>query len=196
VKIAGIILAGGASRRMGSPKALLQLDGEAFVGRLIRVLAEACDPVIVVLGHDANRIQAVLSAQAITTVNPAPERGQLSSLHCALRVVPFEAGAVMFTPVDYPAVRPETVLRLAGAMADKAPPVVVPRHDGRRGHPVCVRADVASELLALGPDERASDVIHRYRPQTLYVDVADPGILDDVDDPEAYRRLTGDWEPA
>lgn len=195
VKIAGIVLAGGASRRMGSPKALLPFQGEPFVGRLTRVLASACAPVVVVLGHGADAVRPAIPPQAVTVMNPAPERGQLSSLQCALRVLPDDAGAVMFTPVDYPAVMPDTVRRLAAAMTAGTPPVVVPRYEGRRGHPVCVRADVAAELQALGPEARASDVIHHHRPQTVYLDVDDPGVVDDVDDPEAYRRLA-DREPA
>jgi nicotine blue oxidoreductase len=196
VKIAGIVLAGGASRRMGSPKAMLRFQGESFVGRLIRVLSTACNPVVAVLGHNADLIQPAIPADAVTVINPDPERGQLSSLQCALQAVPADVAAIMFTPVDYPAVMPDTVRRLAAAMAAGAPPVVIPRHDGRRGHPVCVRADVAAELLGLDPGARASDVIHAYRPHTVYVDVDDPGIMEDVDDPEAYRRLIGAREPA
>ena len=58
VSIAGLILSGGASRRMGTPKALLRLEGETFLDRLIRLFSAVCNPVIVVVGHHADQIQA------------------------------------------------------------------------------------------------------------------------------------------
>ena len=75
--IAGIILAAGASSRMGSPKALLDYRGETFVGRLARVLSGACDPVIVALGYHAETIRSAVPGNAVVMINPAPERGQL-----------------------------------------------------------------------------------------------------------------------
>jgi len=82
--IAAVILAAGASRRMGSPKALLEYQGQTFLNRLIRVLGEVCDPVIAVLGYHAEiiRAQAIGSVQFV--VNPDPDRGQLSSLQTGL----------------------------------------------------------------------------------------------------------------
>src|SRR4029079_18049295 len=82
--IAGIILAAGASSRMGTPKALLDYRGETFVGRLVRVLQTTCNPVIVVLGYHADALRAGIPAGAQVVVNPDPSRGQLSSLQTAL----------------------------------------------------------------------------------------------------------------
>src|SRR5260221_10022704 len=78
--IAGIILAAGASSRMGSPKALLDFRGERFIERLVRVFSCVCDPVIVALGYHADAIRPAIQASARIVINPAPERGQLSSL--------------------------------------------------------------------------------------------------------------------
>lgn len=191
--IAGIILAGGASSRMGSPKPLLLLDGETFLDRLIRVLGAACRPVIVVLGYHAAEVAAAMSqdGEATTVVNPNPEGGQLSSLQCGLRAMPAECDAAMFVPVDHPAVEESTVEALARAMGSGGAAIVIPRHEGQRGHPVCVRREIAAELLALGPDARASDVIRAHRAETVFVDTGDAGTVNDIDDAEAYRRLTG-----
>jgi len=60
----------------------------------------------------------------------------------------------------------------------------------KRGHPVFAARAIAEELLALPPTAMASDVIHGHIPQTVYVDVSDAGILTDIDDREAYRRLS------
>jgi molybdenum cofactor cytidylyltransferase len=189
--IAGVILAAGASSRMGSPKALLDYRGETFVGRLARVLSEVCDPVIVVLGYHAEVVRPAVGRNARVAVNPAPERGQLSSLQTALGELPELAEGFMFVPVDCPAADPETVARVAGAFRMRDPKIhfVVPQYRGKHGHPVCASRDIAAEILALPATAQARDVVHRHVPDTLYVDVDDPGILTDVDDPERYRRL-------
>jgi molybdenum cofactor cytidylyltransferase len=194
--IAGIILAAGASSRMGSPKALLDYRGETFIERLVRVLASVCDPVIVVLGYHAAVIRSRVEATAAIAINPAPERGQLSSLQTGLEVLPAEAEGFLFTPVDSPAVEIETIERLAAEFRrrDPATLLVIPRidlgHGVQRGHPIFATRTIADEFLALPVTAKASEVIHRHVPRTVYVDVNDPGILTDIDDPEAYRRLS------
>lgn len=179
MRTAAIILAGGASTRMGSPKALLLYRGKTFADSLIATF-ERCDQTVVVLGYDAARIQAGIRTDATFIINPNPEQGQLSSLQCGLRAVA-HADAVFFTPVDYPAIRADTVDRLlpfAGSFA-------MPRYDGRRGHPVLIGRAMADELLACTTSAR--DVMRSHDP--IYVDVDDGGILEDVDDPAAYVRL-------
>ena len=85
MKTAAVILAGGASRRMGSPKALLPYAGETFVDRLIGVFQSVCDSVIVVLGHEADAIRSGVRRKASFVFNPDHELGQLTSLQCGLR---------------------------------------------------------------------------------------------------------------
>lgn len=189
--IAGIILAAGASSRMGSPKALLDYRGETFIQRLVRVLSAVCDPVIVVLGYHADTLRPAVS-NATIVVNPSPERGQLSSLQTGLAALPPAAEGFLFTPVDSPAVETATVERLAAAFRqrDPATQLVIPRYQGKRGHPVFATRAIANELGALPPTAQAREVIHGHVADTLYIDVDDPGILTDIDDREAYRRLS------
>jgi molybdenum cofactor cytidylyltransferase len=190
-----IILAAGASSRMGTPKALLDYRGETFLDRLIRVLGAVTDPVIVVLGYHAEEIRSSARGDAKFVINPAPERGQLSSLKTGLAALPPDAGDFAFIPMDCPAVGEETVARLAQAFLgrDSATLLVIPRiknhHEYQRGHPVFASRAIAEELLALPANGQARDVIHRHVPRTQYVDVDDRGILTDVDDPAAYRHL-------
>lgn len=195
MSLAGLILAAGDSRRMGSPKALLEFNGETFLDRLILTLGGACHPVIVVLGGESERIRAgLLRAELVTFVtNPNYQRGQLSSLQRGLAAVPPEAEGVLFTPVDYPLVRPSTIARIARRFEMRQPEewLVVPRSQGRHGHPVCLARELIPEFLALADGAQARDVIRSHRKQTVYEDVDDPGILEDVDDPESYARLTG-----
>ena len=139
--IAGIILAAGASSRMGTPKALLDYRGETFVGRLVRVLGTSCKPVIVVLGYHADVMRQQVPATARIVVNPDPSRGQLSSLQTGLAALPAEADGFAFIPVDSPAVAEDTVAKLARAFERRDPSTlfVIPRQSGKRGHPVSRR---------------------------------------------------------
>jgi molybdenum cofactor cytidylyltransferase len=189
--IAGIILAAGASSRMGTPKALLDYRGETFVGRLVRVLGGSSQPVIVVLGYHADVIRESVPANARIVVNPDPSRGQLSSLQTGLAALPAEADGFAFIPVDSPAVEAETVAKLIQAFGrrDTSTLFVIPRQFGRRGHPVVAARSIAAEFLALRPTAEAREVVHAHVNRTEYVDVDDSGIFADVDDPESYQRL-------
>jgi molybdenum cofactor cytidylyltransferase len=190
--IAGIILAAGASTRMGSPKALLDYRGETFVERLVRLFARVCNPVIVVLGEHPEPIRARVEGRAEIVINPDPDRGQLSSLQTALAALPPKADGFLFTTVDCPAVEPETVSQIVARFKrrDPATLLVIPAYRGRHGHPVCAASALADEFLALSPKAQARDVVHRHLAETVYIDVDDAGILVDVDDAEAYRRMT------
>jgi molybdenum cofactor cytidylyltransferase len=189
--IAAVILAAGASRRMGSPKALLQYQGEAFLNRLIRVLGAVCDPVITVLGYHAEpiRAQAIVGAQFV--VNPDPDRGQLSSLQTGLAAVPGDVEGFLFTPVDSPAIQENTLQQLVARFRNRMPETrfVIPRYEGQRGHPVFASPSLLKEFLALPLTAQAKDIVHAYVPHTEYVDVTDPGILADIDDRAAYEQL-------
>jgi len=190
-EIAGIILSGGASRRMGTPKALLRFQGETFLDRLIRLFSPVCKPVIVVLGEHADAIRAGIErgGDVLFAVNPDPARGMLSSLQCGLALVPPEAEAAMFLPVDHPHIEASTIEVLAARFRSDRAPVTVPTYLGEHGHPVSIARQVIDELLALSPVAKASDVIHRHVPQTVYVEVHDSAVITDVDDPAGYADL-------
>lgn len=189
MSLAAVILAGGASRRMGTAKALLPFRGETILDGLIRLYQPFCNPVIVVLGHTPDKIRAGIARASDVefAVNPDPERGQLSSLQCGLTLAP---GDVLFTPVDYPAVEPATVERLVRSSA----PVAAPSYHGRHGHPVLIRDHVRREILALPPDGMARDVIHRYRDAADYIEVEDAAVCQDIDNREDYERLVAAHE--
>ncbi|PYT32334.1 MAG: hypothetical protein DMG58_10430 [Acidobacteria bacterium] len=184
---AGLILAAGESSRMGSPKALLEFRGETFIDRLIRCFSEHCSPVIVVLGHEPEVIRAGVRClmHALFVLNTDYERGQFSSMQCGLRVVPENADGVVFTPVDHPNVEGATVAKLIASEAL----IAIPQYLGRHGHPVLFSRSLIPEFLSLPADSQARDVTHRHASEIRYIDVTDAGILDDIDDPEAYHRL-------
>jgi molybdenum cofactor cytidylyltransferase len=190
-KIAGIILSGGASRRMGTPKALLRFQNETFLDRLIGLFSIICDPIIVVVGLHADNIRSGIERgrDVLFAVNPDPERGMLSSLQCGLALVPRDAAAAMFLPVDHPHLEISTLETLAARFGADRAPVTVPTYAGEHGHPVCIARPLVAELLALPPEAKASDVIHRHVAQTVYVEVSDPAVVTDIDDPSAYADL-------
>jgi molybdenum cofactor cytidylyltransferase len=187
VSYAGIILAAGESSRMGSPKALLEFRGETFLGRLIRCFEEHCSPVIVVLGHQPEVIRAGVRSPGAAkfVLNAEYQLGQFSSLQCGLRTVPSDSEGVIFTPVDHPNIESATVSQLIRSRAL----IAIPQYLGQHGHPVFFSCSLVPEFLALAPDNQARTVLHRHASDIRYVDVPDAGILDDIDDPNAYYTL-------
>lgn len=173
---------------MGAPKALLEYRGRTFLDRAVALLAPHCTQVVVVLGHHAAAIRArtSLPPNACFVENPDPDRGMLSSLQAGLRALdPVEA--VLFTPVDLPAISPEVVGALVREFEGHL--VAIPRHRGRNGHPVLCAAALILEFLDLPETARPSDVIHNHSERTIYIDVDDPGVVADIDRPEDYQRL-------
>jgi molybdenum cofactor cytidylyltransferase len=185
VKAAGIILAAGESRRMGRPKALLEFRGATFVDTLVETLSPFCAPVVVVTGAHDREIRAGMRLRARVVFNPAYACGQLTSLQAGLRELPPEIDRVLFTLVDHPVVRESTV----ACLLEPEAPFVIPRHNGRRGHPAVFAAALIPEILSLAPGEQVRTVRDRYAEQIMHLDVDDPGVVNDVDDPDAYRRL-------
>jgi molybdenum cofactor cytidylyltransferase len=190
--ITGIILAAGASSRIGSPKALLTFEGETFLDRLIRTFSSVCDPLVVVLGNHRDDILSgiVRKHRSVFVVNDHPEVGMLSSLQRGLNAVPEGVSGVMFGPVDYPAIQESTLRILAARYASEMPPLALPEYQGKHGHPVCLSPAVAAEMRALPPTAQARDVVHAHMSEALIVNVDDPGVVTDVDTLSDYEALS------
>jgi molybdenum cofactor cytidylyltransferase len=191
--VAAVVLAAGESSRMGADKALLMYRGKTFLENIISVLRNAgIGRVVVVLGHHAELIQQGIDLSAVeVAVNQDYRHGQTSTLQAGLRALAANKPAgVLLCLVDHPSVSAETVQKLIQHFKSTGKPVVIPQLNGKHGHPVLVGREVVGRIAALGPDQGADTVIHHYRPQTEFVEVTDPGILIDVDDPESYLKLT------
>jgi CTP:molybdopterin cytidylyltransferase MocA len=174
---------------MGSPKALLAYRQETFLDTLTGLFEQRCSPVIVVLGAGAPEIRSRATRPATFVVNPHWPLGQTTSMQCGLGAVGSDAEGVLFTLVDHPAVSLATIDALLSAAGDTL--IRVPRYDGRRGHPIWFSRRLIPEFLALPETGAARDVVRAHAPETGFVDVDDPGILADIDDAEAYRKLIG-----
>lgn len=194
MSVAAVILAAGSSRRMGRPKALLRVGTTTFLGRIAALAREGgLDPVVVVVGEDAAAIAAAHPELAGHTVrNLHPELGPLSSLRLGLAALPPGVeGAVVF-PVDHPLVSIETVRAMAERFARSDAAVVVPTSNGRRGHPTLFSRAVFAELEAAPLAEGARAVVRADPGRVAELEVDDPGILANVDTPDAYLSLVGD----
>ena len=191
-----ILLAAGASTRMGAVKALLPLEhGLPAVCQLADLYQRVCGGCLVVTGYHGDAIEEALAERsgAHTIRNPHPERGQLSSLQCgiaALSLVPAPAPWFLFAPVDCFDIS-EPLLRAVMGAIDTASPetlLCIPSHGERHGHPVAARWQLTEDFLNLDEGETARTVIHRHRKNTVFVPIADAGLLTDYDTPDSYRR--------
>lgn len=191
-RVAGLILAAGESSRMGTDKAVLFYGSSTFLETILNTLREAgVERVAVVLGYHADEIRGSVNLRgAEVVINAGYRRGQTSSLQIGLEALESpELDAVVLCLVDHPAVSAQTLRRLIGAFCESRAPVVIPTHQGRRGHPLVIGRQLFEELKSLEADAGANTVVRKYQETTQFVEVNDPGILLDIDDLESYRRL-------
>lgn len=185
-----VIPAAGRSVRMTRPKALLPAAGRSFLATILTTLREGgAAPALVVVNDLAGALAREARAHGGTVIlNPDPGPGPISSLQCALRVLPPETPGVLFLPVDHPLVAPGTVLCLLKAFWNHRPALVLPVYGGRSGHPVIFGRELVPELLDPDLPDGARTVVRRHRKRALEVEVNDPGILADIDTPADYER--------
>lgn len=192
--IVAVVLAAGRSARMGRPKPLLVLDdGRCFLQAILDTARSGgAGDVRVVLGHDAEAIvrEALLDPR-LAVENPDPASGMLSSVRAGVRALPPACSGFLLWPVDQPLVRAATVQKLIATFEEGRPPLVVPVHTGRRGHPTLFDARLADEVVAAPDDVGARAVVHRHEGDLREVEVDDPGVVTDIDTPEAYARAVG-----
>lgn len=193
--IRAVILAAGASSRMGRPKAELPLgsSGETVLSRGIKTLLEAGLPaVVVVAGAHVDAVRAALSPRerrVRLVEHPGWAQGQLSSLLAGLEAVADDQlEAVLVTLVDVPLVTPDTVRAIVRAWRASRAPIVRPASGGRHGHPVIFDRAVFGDLRAADPAVGAKAVFATHRARVLDVEVRDPGAFLDLDTPEDYQK--------
>lgn len=185
--VAGLVLAGGSSQRMGSPKALLPWAAETFLTRIVRILAARCATNVVVTGaHDAEIRAAHPHLVPQLQFNANHAEGQFASIRCGLRALSEKASgaAVLLWPVDFAAVAEETVDLL---LRQDPTRLVKPVYAGQSGHPVLLSPASVAALLKAPPTTHAKAVLETISALKLPVD--DPACVMDADTPEDYERL-------
>lgn len=191
---AGVVLAAGASSRMGRDKALLPWRGGTFLSGAICALQPVTDFVVVVAGANAGELAPVINANAaFMAVNPNPEQGQFSSLKIGLQeVLNRGRDAAIVTLVDRPAAGVATIERLrreflTGGVQTWA---VVPEYAGKHGHPIVIGREMMSAFLDASASSSAREVEHSLEQHIRYVAVDDPLVAANVDTPEDFAKLT------
>ncbi len=188
---AGIILAAGASLRMGQPKPLLLWRGEPLIRHVARTALNAgLSPVVIVTGAHASEVGTVVADLPVRLIyNPAWEAGQSTSMRCGLQALPDTIGSTVFLLADQPQIPIELVKALKDRHAQTLSPIVAPLIDDRRGNPVLFDRATFADLQSVTGDVGGRAVFSKH--PIAYVPWYDTNLLLDVDTPEDYQRLRG-----
>jgi molybdenum cofactor cytidylyltransferase len=194
--ITAILLAAGESRRMGGVNKLLLPFGETtLVERVARAVRQSkADEVLVVLGHEADRVRAALAEHDIAfVINDRYREGMTTSIQAGVRAASPEAAGFMICLSDLPLIEPEELNRLVAAFEQAARDdqrrIVVPTFEGRRGNPVLFSASYKPDLLHHQGSTGCKDIVQQNPRHVLEVAMATDHVLRDVDTMGAYQGL-------
>jgi molybdenum cofactor cytidylyltransferase len=189
-KVVAIVLAAGLGSRMGGNKMLAEVDGKPMVAVTVNnLLSSAVDEVIVVTGHDYEKVEESLSGLKVRIVhNPHYSKGLATSLRAGVEVAG-DVDAAVVCLGDMPRVKPSVVDRLIAAFNPvEHRSIVVPTHNNTFGNPVLWGAEHFARLMQLGGDKGARKLLAELAADVTEVD-ADEGVLLDADTPEALAQL-------
>jgi molybdenum cofactor cytidylyltransferase len=191
--LAAVILSGGASRRMGSPKALLPYQGRPFLEHLLDVSRQ---PKIglrrVVLGADAEAIgKAIPLAKDEIVINNDWEKGQLSSIQAALRSLPPGTDGIVLCLIDHPLISEALVHDLVENFYSSKKRIVLPLYEGRRGHPVIFSSVLYDELLSAPLETGARAVVWANAAEVHEVHTNEEGCILNLNDPDTMKKAIG-----
>ena len=188
--LAALILAASASRMESNP-ALLPMDNERVISRIVRGFRQAgIERIGVVIGHEAAEIEPVLRKLGVEVIsNPEHERGMYSSIQCGIASLAPEVEACFVLPASIPLVRPATIVALAARFAAEQAPITYPRFSGQRGHPPLLSRFLFAEILAGKGDGGLRALLTNHQGAASDVNVLDEGIMLEMDSPDAYAQL-------
>ena len=190
--ISCVVLSAGLSVRFGSPKALAKINNEPIIERLQKLLLNTpLYEIIVVLGHEADKIQPhLLNHKRIQFVhNKDYNLGQTSSVKVGFKAVNPQSEGIMLLPVDYPLVKKETIDQLIEFFLEKKPTILVPAFEDHKGHPPIFHAKLKSEILSLPNEIGLNTIGHKHQKDTMVLPLKDPGIVKSFNTPQELEQL-------
>jgi molybdenum cofactor cytidylyltransferase len=192
--LSAIILAAGMSTRMGQNKLLLSFQGKTLIARAVdTLLASEMDEVIVVLGHEAEKVRAQLGGKPVRLVhNPDYRDGLSTSVRVGVRAVSPQVEGIMIYLADQPLLEPADVNFMVKAFAlakDANKSIVVPLFHGQRGNPVILNASYREAMLEVVGDVGCKRVIKRYSDKVFRVEMETDHVVRDVDNVEDYEEV-------
>ncbi len=188
--ISGIVLAAGESRRMGRQKLLLPYGASTVIEHIVdQALASSLTEVVVVTGHDREEVTKALDGRNVTlTHNATYQEGMLSSVRCGLHAARRDCAGVMILLGDQPAICTSLLDELVRSFEDEGEGIVVPVHEGRRGHPLVFSARYREEVLTRFDDVGLRGLLDAHPDALRCVELNRPEVLSDMDTPEDYAR--------
>lgn len=187
-RVSAILLAAGSSRRMGTCKQLLPFGGRPAIVRCLESIRGAgIDDIVVVVGPGGDEImRAMENFPATVAKNEVPQSDMSQSVRLALAKVDPAASAVFVCLADHPLVRADTLTALREHYAKNPGRIVIPVYGGRNGHPPLLPREILAEIDAV-PTLR--DVVARHSEKVIRFNVADEGVVLEMDTWEDYQRL-------
>lgn len=204
-RIGAIILAAGASRRMGRNKALLPIDSQPMIVRVVETFRAAhVEPIIVVTGHEPDAIKSIVPSVEFVHNPHHATRGMLSSIQTGVQLIAAHAGperihedsdspapcdAFFLALVDHPFIQASTLQQLRHAWDATKPDVLRPTYHGKHGHPILIaaRARCIDSILALRDgDQTLNDFVRAKSTIAVDVPVEDAATIQDIDTPADY----------
>jgi len=190
--ISTIVLAAGESKRMGQTKQLLDWEGGTILQRVLENLSRSLvDEVILVLGHEADRIiQKVDTHKVKVVINRNYKEGMITSIQQGLINLNDKVEAFFIVLADQPGVGPEVVDRLISEFRRGSPQksIILPTYRGRRGHPALFSAKYREEALRFKGDVGFRQVLQEHPEEILTVEMDTDSILQDIDTPDDYQK--------
>jgi len=193
--VAGVVLAAGASTRMGRNKLLFALQGVSVLRRAVgQAAAAGLDPVLVVLGHEAEHARRELDGLAVqTTLNPAYLQGINGSLRTGVAALPADTQAAVVMLADMPFVTSDMLATLVQRFRNGSAPLVISEYAGVNAPPMLYRRSLFPELLALSGEGCGREVVRRHRHEAEVV-AWPASALADLDVPGDYDRIRAQLE--
>ncbi len=188
--VAGVVLAAGQATRFGATKQVLPWQETTLVAHSAQTALDAgLDPVVVVLGHEAEKVTEALAGLPVRLVhNPEFKMGQSTSIRKSLESLPLRTGAAVFFLADHPFADAGIVRTIVQAHRETLAPACVPVFEGQRGNPALFDKALFGELRALSGDTGGRGLLEKYRDRIVEVP-AGRDILMDIDTTEDYERL-------